>query len=188
MSVLISHSVVSNSVTPWTVACQAPLSMEFSRQIYWSGLPLPSSGDLPDPGIEPTSASPALHVDSLPLHHLGSPILLLFFEYFICIINISVYMQYTIKSMCVQVQTHTDTHTNMLFCARSDCSRKKNAFICRNFSLRRQMNTIWKNKSYHVREVSRNQRALEISLHELTAVFPSKNGEVKWLQDAFYSI
>ena len=37
---------------PWTVACQAPLSMEFSRQEYWSGLPFPSAGDLPDPGIE----------------------------------------------------------------------------------------------------------------------------------------
>ena len=38
-------------VTPWTVACQAPLSMGFSRQEYWSGLPFPSPGDLPDPGI-----------------------------------------------------------------------------------------------------------------------------------------
>ena len=44
--------------TPWTVARQAPLSMEFPRQEYWSGLPFPSPGDLPDPGIEP--ASPAL--------------------------------------------------------------------------------------------------------------------------------
>ena len=41
--------------TPWTVACQAPLSMEFSRQEYWSGLPFPSPGDLPDPEIEPAS-------------------------------------------------------------------------------------------------------------------------------------
>ena len=46
---------------PWTVACQAPLSMEFSRQEYWSRLPFPPSGDFPDPGIEPKSlASPAL--------------------------------------------------------------------------------------------------------------------------------
>ena len=45
-------------VTPWTGACQAPLSMEFSRQEYWSGFPLPPPGDLPDPGIE--SVSPAL--------------------------------------------------------------------------------------------------------------------------------
>ena len=45
-------------VTPWTVACQAPLSMGFSRQEYWSGLPCPPPGDLPYPGIEPMS--PAL--------------------------------------------------------------------------------------------------------------------------------
>ena len=48
-------------VTSWTVAHQAPLSMEFSRQEYWSGLPFPSSGDLPDPGVDPGSPeSPAL--------------------------------------------------------------------------------------------------------------------------------
>ena len=48
-------------VTPWTVALQAPLSMEFSRQEYWSGFPFPSPGDLPDPGTELTSlVSPAL--------------------------------------------------------------------------------------------------------------------------------
>ena len=50
--------------TPWTVAHQAPLSMGFSRQEYWSGLPFPSSRDLPDPGIKP--GSPALQADSLP--------------------------------------------------------------------------------------------------------------------------
>ena len=48
-------------VTPWTVACQAPLSMRFSRQEYWSGLPFPSPGDLPDPGIEP--GSPTLQAE-----------------------------------------------------------------------------------------------------------------------------
>ena len=42
-------------VTPWTVARQAPLSMGFPRQEYWSGFPFPSPGDLPDPGTEPTS-------------------------------------------------------------------------------------------------------------------------------------
>ena len=47
--------------TPWTVVRQAPLSMGFSRQEYWSGLPFPTPGDLPDPGIEPASlVSPAL--------------------------------------------------------------------------------------------------------------------------------
>ena len=50
--------------TPWTVVHQAPLSIRFSRQEYWSGLPFPSPGDLPDPGIEPES--PALQADSLP--------------------------------------------------------------------------------------------------------------------------
>ena len=65
-------SVMSGSVTPWTVARQAPLSLGFSRQEYWSGLPFPSPGDLPDPGIKPTF--PAWQVDSLSLSHLGSPI------------------------------------------------------------------------------------------------------------------
>ena len=51
--------------TTWTVAHQAPLSIGFSRQEYWSGLPFPSPGDLPNPGINPTS--PTLQVDSLPL-------------------------------------------------------------------------------------------------------------------------
>ena len=55
--------------TPWTVACQAPPSMEFSSQEYWSGLPFPSPGDLPNPGIEPRS--PALQIDFLsPELHL----------------------------------------------------------------------------------------------------------------------
>ena len=58
-------------VTPWPVAHQAPLSMGFSRQEYWSGLPCPPPGDLPHPGIEPRS--PASQVDSLPPCHLGRP-------------------------------------------------------------------------------------------------------------------
>ena len=60
----VSHWALFNSVTPWTVAHQAPPSMGFSRQGYWSGLPFPSPGDLPDPGIEPRS--PTLQADSLP--------------------------------------------------------------------------------------------------------------------------
>ena len=51
-------------VSPWTIACQAPLAMGFSRQEYWIELPFPSPGDLPDSGIEPRS--PALQADSLP--------------------------------------------------------------------------------------------------------------------------
>ena len=62
---------MSNSfATPWTVACQAPLSLGFLRQEYWSGLPFPSLGDLPNPEME--AASPVLQVDSLPLSHQGS--------------------------------------------------------------------------------------------------------------------
>ena len=59
-----SHSVVSDSVIPWTVAHQAPPPMEFSRQEYWSVLSLPSPGDLPNPGIEHRSS--ALRVEALP--------------------------------------------------------------------------------------------------------------------------
>ena len=69
-----SLSRVRLLVTPWTVARQAPLSMGFSRQEYRSGLPFPSPGDLPDPGVEPKSPmAPALQADSLPLSHQGSP-------------------------------------------------------------------------------------------------------------------
>ena len=62
-----------DSATPWTVACQAPLSMEFSRQDYWSGLLFPSPGDLPHPGMEP--GSPALQADSLPTKPLGKSLI-----------------------------------------------------------------------------------------------------------------
>ena len=57
--------------TPWTVAYQASPSMGFSRQEYWSGLPFPSPGDLPDPGIEP--GSPALEADALTSEPPGKP-------------------------------------------------------------------------------------------------------------------
>ena len=61
-------------VTLWAVAHQALLSMGFYRQEDWSGLPFPTPGGLPDPGIEPVfPASPPLQVDSLPLSHQGSP-------------------------------------------------------------------------------------------------------------------
>ena len=77
----VSHfSHVRLFATLWTVACQAPLSMRFSRREYWSGLScpppgyLPDPGDLPDPRIEPTSpVAPALPVNSLLLSHQGSP-------------------------------------------------------------------------------------------------------------------
>ena len=66
-------SVVSDSATPWTGACQAPLSMGFSRQEYWNGLPFPSLGGLPNPGIKALSpVPPALRAYSLLLSHQGS--------------------------------------------------------------------------------------------------------------------
>ena len=70
-----SLSHVQFFVTPWTVACQAPLSMEFSRQECWSWLSFPFPGDLPDPGIEPASLmSPALAGEFFTHYcHLGSP-------------------------------------------------------------------------------------------------------------------
>ena len=61
---VLSCSVVYDPLTPWTIAPQALLSLGFSRQEYWSGLPCPPSGDLPNPGIKPRF--PALQVDSLP--------------------------------------------------------------------------------------------------------------------------
>ena len=64
-------SCVQLFATPWTVACQAPLSMEFSRQEYWSGWPFPSPGDLPNPGMK--SRSPALQADSLLSEPPGKP-------------------------------------------------------------------------------------------------------------------
>ena len=67
---LLSH--VRLFATPWTVVYQAPLSMEFSRQEYWSGLPFPSPGDLPNLGIKP--GSPTLQADALPSEPPGKPI------------------------------------------------------------------------------------------------------------------
>ena len=68
---MILLSCVQLLATPWTVAYQAPWSMGFSRQGYWSGLPFPSPGDLPNPGIIP--GSPALQTDALPSEPLGKP-------------------------------------------------------------------------------------------------------------------
>ena len=69
--VCVSHSFVSNSATPRIVARQVPLSMEFYWQEYWSGLPFPSPGDLPNLGIKPRS--PALQPNSLPSEPPGKP-------------------------------------------------------------------------------------------------------------------
>ena len=77
INICLGMLVIESCLTlcdPWTVAHQAPLSMGFSRQEYWSGLPCPSAGDLPDPGTEPRS--PVLHVDSLPSEPPGKSICL----------------------------------------------------------------------------------------------------------------
>ena len=67
-------SRVQLSLTPWTVAHQAPLSMGFPRQAYWSGLPFPPPRDVPNPGIKPTSpVSPELQEDSSPAEPSGKP-------------------------------------------------------------------------------------------------------------------
>ena len=67
-----SFSRVRLFATPWTVAHQAPPSMGFSRQEYWSRLPFPSPGDLPNPGIKP--GSPALQADALTSEPPGKPV------------------------------------------------------------------------------------------------------------------
>ena len=74
-SLHVCASVMSDSATLWIVAHQAPLSMGFSRQEYWSGLPCPPPGDLQgDLRMEPASSvAPALQADSLALRHRGGP-------------------------------------------------------------------------------------------------------------------
>ena len=73
---MATHSSILAWKTPWTIPHQTPLSMGFSRQEYWSGLPFPPPGDLPNPGIEPVShVSPALQADSLPDEPLWKPLL-----------------------------------------------------------------------------------------------------------------
>ena len=73
---LVAKSCLTLFATPWTletVACHSCLSMGFSRQEHWSGLPFPPPGKLPNQGIEPRS--PALQADSVPLCHQGSPMI-----------------------------------------------------------------------------------------------------------------
>ena len=74
MCVFLVTSVMSHSVTPWTVACQAPLSMGLSRQEYWNGLSFPSAKDLPEPEIK--SVAPALAGGFFTTEPPGNPLLL----------------------------------------------------------------------------------------------------------------
>ena len=94
MMVIVKVLVVQSFATPWTVACRAPLSMDFSRQEYWSGLPFPTPRNIPNEGIKPRSSE--LQVDSLWSESPGIVTLLiplieslfyvsLYSEYFTCI-------------------------------------------------------------------------------------------------------
>ena len=87
--------------TPGIAACQAPLSMEFSRQKYWSGLPCPPPGDLPNPGVKPRS--PTMQADSLPSEPAGKP------------------MNNGVSStvVCVSLDAF---HTIVINCVDSDCN------------------------------------------------------------------
>ena len=87
----LSHSVMSNSATSWTVALQASLSMGFSWHKCWSGLPFPSPGDLPDPGIEPKSKWILYS-----LSYQGSPIQYNFIQYMLYIL----YTVYNTHILC----------------------------------------------------------------------------------------
>ena len=103
---------MSNSfATPWTVPCQVPLSMGLSRQEYWSGLPFPSQGDLPNSGIQ----QGLLHwqMDSLPLSHLGSQKC----DIYIGHKNICIYL--SIKSIIFHNNEKNPLHSHMCACSFS---------------------------------------------------------------------
>ena len=122
-----SLSCVWLFVTPWTIAHQAPLSMDFSRQEYWSGLPCPPPGDLPNPGIEPRS--PALGADSLPAEPQGKP------KFFFCFRSIHCHNQFLLVNIYLpymsflSVKEVRDNNvailkftTNTFQCIAIDCS------------------------------------------------------------------
>ena len=75
--IIQSLSHVRLFVTPWTIACQAPLSMGFPRQEYWCGLPFSSPRGILNPGIESMSLAWQVDVDSLPVRHQGCPLMLI---------------------------------------------------------------------------------------------------------------
>ena len=109
-------SIMSNSATPWTAACQAPLPKGFPRQEEWIGLPFPSPGDLPDPGIEPRP--PALQAQSLPTEPLGKPREFLNSDenHLKFILFLSPYIVFVVQLLsCVQLfATHRLQHAKLL--------------------------------------------------------------------------
>ena len=99
-----SHFSCGDFATPWTTARQAPLSTGFSRQDNWNGLPCPPPGDIPDPGIKPTSLkSPALAGMSLPLLPPGKPYIYIFFLLFFSIIVYYRILCCTVGPHCLSV-------------------------------------------------------------------------------------
>ena len=96
-------SCVRLFATPWTVACQVPLSMGFSRQENWSGLPFPSPGDLSDPGMEPMS--PALAGKFFTSESPGKPLVIILVSWLVCLQQIHlnkkrILKAKTFKAMC----------------------------------------------------------------------------------------
>ena len=108
----------------WTVACQAPLSMAFSRQEYWSGLPCPPPENLPNPGIEPTSVCLlCCQAGSLPLVPPGKPLSLSLYIYIyihtyicVCVYNLYLFIihifKICIKSFVLYTIIYTDQHSH----------------------------------------------------------------------------
>jgi len=93
-------------VTLWAIARQAPLSVGFSRQEYWSRLPFPSPGDLPDPGIEPpSSVSPALQANSIPAEPSGKPVAVgltwHYYLHYVCISESQIFGTSEWKHLCL---------------------------------------------------------------------------------------
>ena len=116
---------------------QAPLSMGFSRQEYWSGLPLPSSGDPPNPGIKP--ASPALQADSLPLSQKGSPMSDL--PHFKVIWN-SLYVKVLVPQSCPTLWGPHGLQPSWLPCSW-DSPDKNTGVSCHPFSRRSSQPRDW---------------------------------------------
>ena len=110
-----SLSRVQLFATPWTVTYQAPPSVGFSRQEHWSGLPFPSRGDLPDPGVEP--GSPALQADALTSEPPGFRYILLFFfhQFIMVFIRQDSYM------FCVYIPKYFTFLTNCKWYLKFQC-------------------------------------------------------------------
>ena len=110
-----SLSRVRLFATPWTVAYQAPPSMGFSRQECWSGLPFPSPGDLPNPGIKPRS--PALQADTLPSEPLGKPTYIQIYKFTAIPIKLPMVFFYRTRTkkftICMERQKTPNSQSNL---------------------------------------------------------------------------